>query len=113
MKGRLLQNLSVNAVQLMVNQVLGLGIFYILSTRLDKGTFGDINLVLAILLAAFNILSCGIDQLVVKKIAAGEDAKSTLSLYICHVLFTGLVFYGILVGAYLLAPTANMVYWLL
>jgi len=113
MKGRLLQNLSINAVQLIINQVLGLGIFYILSTGLDKGSFGEINLALAILLAAFNILSCGIDQLVVKKIAAGDDIKSTLSLYICHVIFTGLVFYGIIAGAYFLAPTSNRLYWLL
>src|ERR1700733_751004 len=113
MKGRLLQNLSVNAIQLIVNQLLGLGIFYILSTGLDKRSFGEINLVLAILLAAFNILSCGIDQLVVKKIAAGEDIKSTLSLYICHVIFGGLVFYGILAGAYFLAPASTLLYWLL
>jgi O-antigen/teichoic acid export membrane protein len=113
MKGRSLQNLSVNAVQLIANQLLGLGIFYILSTGLDKGSFGEINLALAILLAAFNILSCGIDQLVVKKIAAGDDIKSTLSLYICHVIFAGLVFYGILAGAYFLAPASNMLYWLL
>ena len=113
MKGRLLQNLSINAVQLVVNQFLGLGIFYILSTGLDKRSFGEINLVLAILLAAFNILSCGIDQLVVKKIAAGDDIQSTLSLYICHVLFTGIVFYGIIAGAYFLALASNMLYWLL
>jgi O-antigen/teichoic acid export membrane protein len=113
MKGRLLQNLSINAVQLVVNQFLGLGIFYILSTGLDKRSFGEINLVLAILLAAFNILSCGIDQLVVKKIAAGDDIKSILSLYISHVFFTGLVFYGIILGVYLLVPAAGLVYWLL
>jgi O-antigen/teichoic acid export membrane protein len=113
MKGRLLQNLSVNAVQLVANQVLGLGIFYILSTGLDKHSFGEINLALAILLAAFNILSCGIDQLVVKKIAAGDDIRSTLSLYIWHVIFTGLVFYGIVLGAYLFAPASDLLYWLL
>ena len=113
MKGRSLQNLSVNAIQLIVNQLLGLGIFYILSTGLDKHSFGEINLVLAILLAAFNILSCGIDQLVVKKIAAGEDVKTILSLYSCHVIFTGLVFYGTLVGVYFLAPGSGLVYWLL
>jgi len=113
MKGRLLQNLSINAIQLILNQLLGLGIFYILSTGLDKPSFGEINLVLAILLAAFNILSCGIDQLVVKKIAAGDDIRSTLSLYICHVLFTGIVFYGIIIGAYFLMPHSGLLYWLL
>ena len=96
MKKRLIQNLSVNAIQLIVNQLLGLGIFYVLSTGLDKNSFGQINLALAILLAAFNILSFGIDQLVIKKIAAGDDPLAILSIYIFHVLIAGLVFYGIL-----------------
>jgi len=96
MKKRLIQNLSVNAIQLIVNQLLGLGIFYVLSTGLDKNSFGQINLALAILLAAFNILSFGIDQLVIKKIAAGADPLAILSIYIFHVLFAGLIFYWIL-----------------
>jgi O-antigen/teichoic acid export membrane protein len=112
MKGRLLQNLSVNAVQLIVNQLLGLGIFYVLSTGLDKNTFGQINLALAILMAVFNILSCGIDQLVIKKIAAGADIHAVVSLYIVHVLFAGLVFYGLLFCGYLLFANYNLVYTL-
>jgi O-antigen/teichoic acid export membrane protein len=113
MKGKLFQNLSVNAAQLIINQLLGLGIFYVLSTGLDKNTFGQINLALAILMAVFNVLSCGIDQLVIKKIAAGADVHSTVSLYVVHVLFTGLVFYGLLFSGYLLFPHTNIVYALL
>jgi len=113
MKAKLLQNLSVNAIQLVVNQLLGLGIFYVLSTGLDKNTFGQINLALAILMAAFNILSCGIDQLVIKKIAAGADVHTTVSLYVVHVLGAGLLFYGILLGGYALFPHFNGVYSIL
>jgi len=113
MKGRLLENLSVNAIQLIVNQVLGLGIFYVLSVGLDKNTFGEINLVLAILLAAFNILSCGIDQLVVKKIAAGDDARSTLGLYLFHVLIAGVLFYGLLLFGHFFASRITVLYSLL
>jgi O-antigen/teichoic acid export membrane protein len=96
MKTKLVQNLSVNAFQLIVNQVFGLGVFYVLSTGLDKNNFGQINLALALLLAVFNILSCGIDQLVVKKIAGGADTPRILSLYIFHVVVTGLAFYLLL-----------------
>ncbi len=96
MKKRLIQNLSANVIQLIINQLLGLGIFYVLSTGLDKNSFGEINLALAILMAVFNVLSCGIDQLVIKKIAGGADALSILSIYVFHVLIAGLVFYGIL-----------------
>jgi O-antigen/teichoic acid export membrane protein len=92
MKKKLAQNLSVNTLQLVVNQVFALLIFYVLSTSLDKNSFGEINLALAILLAAFNILSLGMDQLVVKKIAAGDEAGNVLSLYLLHVLIAGVLF---------------------
>src|SRR6185503_8594792 len=113
MKGRLLKNLSVNAIQLIVNQALGLGIFYVLSVGLSISTFGEINLVLAILLAVFNILSCGIDQLVVKKIAAGQDARRTLGLYLFHVLVAGMLFYGLLFFGHYLGSGINILYSLL
>jgi O-antigen/teichoic acid export membrane protein len=62
-------------LQLVANQLFGLVIFYILSTSLSKDNFGLLNLALAILLGVFNILSCGMDQLVVKKIAADDDNR--------------------------------------
>ncbi|MDB5109053.1 MAG: polysaccharide biosynthesis protein [Mucilaginibacter sp.] len=96
MKRNLVQNLSANTLQLILNQIFGVVIFYILSASLDKNSFGQINLALAILLGVFNILSLGIDQLVIKRIAAGEPVQTTLSLYIFHVLIAGLLFYSIL-----------------
>src|SRR5471030_2638662 len=113
MKRKLIQNLSVNAFQLILNQLCGLIIFYILSTGLDKNNFGQINLALAILLAAFNILSFGIDHISIKKIAAGENPSAILSLYISHVLLTGFIFYGLLFLAALLFHHTNQLYDLL
>ncbi|MDB4904266.1 MAG: polysaccharide biosynthesis protein [Mucilaginibacter sp.] len=110
MKGKLVQNLSVNFVQLILNQVFGLGIFYVLSTGLDKSSFGQINLALALLLAVFNILSFGIDQLVIKKIASGTSVISILALYIGHVLLTGLIFYLLLLSGTIFFPHTNNVY---
>ncbi|MES2428847.1 MAG: oligosaccharide flippase family protein [Bacteroidota bacterium] len=107
------KNLSVNALQLIVNQLFGLSIFYILSTGLSKDSFGQLNLALAILLSVFNILSCGIDQLIIKKIAADEDRKSALSLYIIHTLVTGLLFYGLLLIGFVLFGHGSGVYVLL
>jgi len=108
MKGQLGRNLSVNALQLMLNQFFGLVIFYVLSANLTKNAFGQINLALAILLAVFNILSFGIDQLIVKRIAAGAAVGHTLSLYIGHVLITGISFYGLLLLAGYLVPAAEI-----
>lgn len=96
MRTKLVNNLSANTLQLVINQLSGLIIFYVLSTGLDKSSFGEINLALALLLAVFNILSFGIDQVVVRKIAAGADTQTILSLYIGHVLITGSVFYVLL-----------------
>ena len=110
MKGKPLSNLSANALQLIINQVFGLVIFYILSTGLNKITFGQINLALAVLLAVFNILSFGIDQVAVKKIAAGDDKHALLSLYIVHVIVTGLLFYGLLLIGLLFLPNLSAVY---
>lgn len=115
MKRKLAGNLSVNALQLILNQVFGLGIFYMLSTGLSKSDFGQINLALAVLLSVFNILSLGIDQLVIKKIASGSAVGSALSLYICHVLLTGLSFYGLLLAGKYLFPqteTYNLIVWI-
>lgn len=113
MKGKRFGNLSANFFQLIINQVTGLGIFYILSTGLDKNTFGQVNLALAVLLAVFNILSFGIDQVLIKKIAAGAHIPSVLSLYICHVLLTGFVFYGLLLSGRLLVHQGNPLYGLI
>ncbi|WP_426671173.1 lipopolysaccharide biosynthesis protein [Mucilaginibacter sp. McL0603] len=107
MKTKLVNNLSANTLQLIINQLAGLVIFYILSIGLDKNSFGQINLALALMLAIFNILSFGIDQIAVRKLASGEDPPIILSLYISHVLITGFVFYGLLFAGRLLFPFIN------
>ena len=96
MKRKFIQDISANTLQVIIFQCCGLIIFYLLSTRLGKIEFGEINWSLAVLLTAFGILSLGIDQITIKRIAAGNDASLTLSTYISHVLLAGLLFYGFL-----------------
>ena len=96
MRRALIKNLSANTLQLIINQLAGLIIFYIISKGLDKDSFGEINLALALMLAVFNILSFGIDQIVVRKLASGENAQNILPVYLCHVLITGFAFYLLL-----------------
>ncbi|GAA3994099.1 oligosaccharide flippase family protein [Mucilaginibacter dorajii] len=112
MKKKLAYNLSANTLQLVINQLFGVLIFYVLSVGLDKNTFGQLNLALAILLSAFNILSFGIDQVVIKKVADGEDAKSVLSVYAFHVVLTGVLFYSILLLGGLILVSNDQVYTL-
>jgi O-antigen/teichoic acid export membrane protein len=96
MPGHFIRNLSASTMQLVTNQLLGLVIFYLLSNGLGKNEFGELNWALAILFTAFNILSFGIDQVIVKKMAAGEDRPKLFSLHLLHVGFTGLLLYGLL-----------------
>ena len=92
MRNRLIKNLSANTLQLIINQLAGLVIFYIISKNLDKDSFGEINLALALMLAIFNILSFGIDQIAVRKLASGDEPQNILPIYLCHVLVTGFAF---------------------
>jgi O-antigen/teichoic acid export membrane protein len=108
-----IKNLSANLVQLVINQGFGLAIFYILSTSLVKTDFGELNWVLAILFTAFNILACGIDQLVVKKTAQGDNAAKVTGLFISHVVISGFIFYGVLGLMWWLAPHQVQVFQLL
>lgn len=99
MKKKFLRDISANLLQVVINQLCGLTIFYILSAALAKNDFGEINWTLAVLLTTFNILSFGIDQVTIKKIAAGNNTRVTLSAYMMHVLISGLLLYGILLGS--------------
>jgi len=96
MRNKLIKNLSANTLQLIINQLAGLVIFYIISKNLDKDSFGQINLALALMLAIFNILSFGIDQIAVRKLASGDEPQNILPIYLCHVLVTGFTFYLLL-----------------
>jgi len=107
MRNKLIKNLSANTLQLIVNQLAGIIIFYILSTGLDKNNFGQINLALALMLAIFNILSFGIDQIAVRKLASGDNPQSILSLYLFHVLATGFTFYLLLFLGRFLFPSLS------
>ncbi len=96
MKRKFIHDISANTLQVIIFQCCGLIIFYLLSTRLGKNEFGEINWSLAVLLTAFGVLSLGIDQITIKRIAAGNDAGRMLSTYILHVLLAGLLFYTFL-----------------
>lgn len=93
MRRKFLHDISANSLQVIISQASGLAIFYVLSVYFSKNDFGEINWALAVLLAAFSILSLGIDQVMVQKIAAGEDPRKILSIYSFHVLATGFIFY--------------------
>ncbi len=68
---------------------------------------------MAILFTAFNILACGIDQLVVKKIAQGDDTTTVTSLFINHVLVSGFIFYTGIGLVWWLLPHSPIIFQML
>lgn len=104
MRRKFIHDISANSLQAIINQLCGLVIFYVLSVFFSKNDFGEINWSLAVLLTAFSILSFGIDQVAVKKIAAGANPQFILSIYVIHVFIAGGMFYVLLIIIQLLFP---------
>ncbi|HXS57436.1 MAG TPA: oligosaccharide flippase family protein [Hanamia sp.] len=113
MSRKFIHDISSNSLQVIINQVCGFAIFYVLSVYFSKNDFGEINWSLAILLTVFSILSLGIDQLIVKKIAAHEDPKLMFSVYRFHVILAGSLFYAFLLIAYFMNPSLFQKHYLL
>jgi O-antigen/teichoic acid export membrane protein len=107
MKRKLLQDLLSNCVRVILSQLFSFAVFFLLAFSFTKDEFGEFNWCLATLLIAFTILSFGIDQLVVKKIAEGKDASSMISIYFFHTLIAGLFFYFFLLILYFTVPLFN------
>ena len=104
MQNRFLRNVSANSFQLIINQLFGLVIFYALSKGLDKNIFGQVNWSLAVLLTVFALLTFGIDQVMVRKIAAGHEKQSMFAAYMFHVIIIGGLFYVLLLFSYFFFP---------
>ncbi len=104
MKQKIIRGLSANTLQLIINQLFGFVIFYILSRGLSKSSFGELNWTLAVLLTSFGLLSFGIDQVLVKKIAAGGNISTLVPLFVFHTIIAGVLFYGLLFFTALIFP---------
>lgn len=104
MKKKIVRDISASTLQVFINQLAGVGIFYITSKCLDKSIFGEINWSVAFLVTIFNIFGCGIDQVIIRKIAANQEAEKTFRLFIAHTLLTGSFFYFLMLIGYWISP---------
>jgi O-antigen/teichoic acid export membrane protein len=105
MSPKLIRDISASSAQVLFNQVAGAVIFLITSAWLSKETYGEFNWSLAVLTFITSILSLRLEQIIVRKVAAGEDPSKLLTLFTGHTVISGLLFYGILLIGYLLFPT--------
>jgi len=93
MKRKFLQDISASTIQVVLNQSLGLLIFILTSRYLSKPVYGEFNWSLAILTFATTVLGLRLEQIVVRKVAAGENPSGMLTLFAGHTFFFGLLFY--------------------
>lgn len=98
------RNISLNTLQVLGNQILGVFVFLLLSRYLDKNSYGELNWSLAVLTVVTTILSLRLEQIVVRNVAAGKNASAMLTLFLVHTLAAAVVFLGVLLACRLLWP---------
>jgi len=105
MRSKLFRDISASTIQVIINQLLGFVVFLVTSIYLAKSDYGEFNWSLAVLTFATTILSLRLEQIVVQKIAAGEDASSILSSFVIHVAISGTGFFILLLSASYIFPS--------
>lgn len=104
MNRKFISDISASSFQVIINQLLGLVIFFLTSRFLNKTTYGELNWSLAVLTFITTILSLRLEQLVVSRVAAGHNANKILTLFAGHILFTSAAFYLLLLVASFIFP---------
>ena len=80
-----------SAVQAFAVQILGVLFFYITSITLSKNDFGLFSWSNAIALTIVTLLSCGLEQVVVRRVAASKSSDWAASAYFFHALVSAIV----------------------
>ena len=104
MASKFLKDISASTVQVIVNQLLGVVIFLLTSRYLSKEIYGEFNWSLAVLTFSTTILSLRLEQIIVRKIASGENASNALTSFTVHTVSSGIFYYLCLMLLYLLFP---------
>ena len=85
-KGRILNKLLSSGVQAIAVQVLGILFFYFISLYFSKDNFGIISLANAICMFITTLLSFGMEQVVVRRIAVSKTSDWAAAAYFFHAL---------------------------
>ena len=90
-KKRLIKDISANTLQSVITQFFGLLIFYITSKYLVKEDFGELNWAMAVGSTILAISSLGLDLILVRRIARGENVIVMGGMHFFHTLIVGVV----------------------
>ncbi len=101
---KLFADISASSLQVVLNQLLGLAVFLITSFGLSKEIYGELNWSVAVLSFITGILGLRLEQIIVKRTAAGEPASPLLTVFMIHVFITGILLLLILLLTHFLFP---------
>lgn len=105
MSRKIFRDISASTFQVLINQLLGLAVFFVLSIYLSKEDYGELNWSLSVFMFANTLLSLRLEQVVVKKAATEKDSSTIVSVFLLHVLITGLGFYLVLLVLNIIFPS--------
>lgn len=104
-KKKLFKDLSASTIQTSITQLAGLMIFYLMSRYISKDDFGAYGWATAVGITIISIGSLGLDLVLVKRIAAGQNARLMASIHFFHTLLMTIVLLPLLLLLQILFPT--------
>jgi O-antigen/teichoic acid export membrane protein len=113
MTRKLFKDVSASAIQVIINQVLGISVFLLTSLYLPKDVYGELNWSYAVLMFITTVLSLRLEQIVVKRAAVDKDTSAIMTLYMIHVFLSGMGFYLLLLFLNYIFPSFFTVHYFL
>jgi len=104
---KLVKDFSASTLQIILNQLCGLIIFYILSKYLFKEDFGELNWSIATISVLIALTGFGMELIVVKRIAAGGNVKEIAGLHLIHSFVSAIFFFIILLSVFFFNAKLN------
>ena len=96
LKNTLLTRVFSSGLQIIAVQILGSVFFYIISVYLSKENFGLINWMNAVCFFLIAFLGCGLEQVVVRRIAASKRSDWAASAFFVHAVAGFLITFSFL-----------------
>ena len=96
MKNNLLRIVFSSGLQAVAAQVLGMVFFYVVAGYMSKDDFGVISWANAAAVMLTTLLSFGMDQVVVRRIATSKTSEWTAAAYLVHAFFGSVIMFLLL-----------------
>jgi O-antigen/teichoic acid export membrane protein len=115
-RNKFLADISINTMQVILNQLTGIVVFFIITAYLDKAGLGYINWAMALLTVILSVLGFGLEHIAVKKAATGEDLGFLIQSYLIHaILASGVLLFMVWLAQWQFAwlrNEGNFFFWL-